>query len=127
MPSKPDKLDVAIEAASTNGAVRIVSLEDILTAQDLTEATVPVPEWGGAVKVGSITKKRDQELRTFATETGEFDQNKYEIALIAAGAREPEISFEQAQLLLEKNAAPVNRIVAKIIDISGLNEGAVKR
>jgi hypothetical protein len=45
---------------------RILSVEDILTAPDIAEKVVEVPEWGGAVKIRSFTKARQIALRNEA-------------------------------------------------------------
>ena len=58
-------------------AEKILTVEDILSAPDLPEKEVHVPEWGGSVRIRGFSKATQQELRRQATgPSGELDTEK---------------------------------------------------
>ena len=82
---------VAEPPAETNGtapaAAKILTVEDILTAPDIQEKVVEVPEWGGAVKIKSFTKARQLQLRSQAVDTkGEHasGNHRYQVLFLAS-------------------------------------------
>lgn len=99
-----------------------LTIEEILAAQDLQEETVDVPEWGGAVKVRSLTKAQQQHARQRSVSKDKVvDQEKLELSLIVAGMIEPRVTMEQARALCQKLAGVVDRILLRIIRLSDMN------
>jgi hypothetical protein len=107
--------------------VRILSVEDILGANDLQEEIVEVPEWGGNVRVRGFSKQKQLDIRTAAGGTENFDADKFEMLVFIYGVVEPEFTVEQVGLLKDKSAAAVDRILARIMDIAGLTAEAKDR
>ena len=107
--------------------LRIVTLEDILGADDLPEETVAVPEWGGAVRIKGFSKQQQFDIREEASPTGEFDTKLFEVLIFVHGVIEPVIGVEQLELLKTKNATVVDRVIERIMAISGMSEEARKR
>ncbi len=105
---------------------RILSIEDILAAKDIEERLVQVPEWGGAVKIKTISKGRQQNLRKQATVNGEVDPEKLEMLMLAACLTEPAITPAQAEALREKSAAAVDRILREVMGLNGMTAEAQK-
>lgn len=67
--------------------MRILTRQDILSAQDIKSTTVEVPEWGGAVIVRMMSgAERDQ-----------FEQSM--IAIDASGKRTPNLSNMRSKLV----------------------------
>src|SRR5712691_9265522 len=61
--------DLETDEATSNGHVKILSLADILAADDLPEKVVDLPEWGGAVRVRALKRgdiKKAYRLSTSA-------------------------------------------------------------
>lgn len=106
---------------------KILSVDEILAAPDLEEKTVPVPEWGGSVKVKGFTKAKQQELRKQATVGGELDEQRLEMLMFVHGVSEPQFSLDQVEQLRDKAAGPIDRILKEILEVSGMNPEAVKQ
>jgi len=104
---------------------RILSVEEILAADDLAEEVVATPEWGGAVKVRALTKALQQEMREQARVGGEIDSNRLEVLSFICGVVEPRFSADQYELVRRKNAGVVDRVLARVFALSGLQEDAV--
>jgi len=108
----------------------VLSMEDILTADDLSTTTVEVPEWGGSVKVRPFTKRQQVSIRKQAQSSlqgGEIDVDEFERQVFLAGVVEPEITVDQYNLLLEKNAQAMDRIVKAVLEINGMAEDTEKK
>lgn len=108
--------------------VKMLTVNDILTANDITEEVVEVPEWGGAVRVRAFTKAKQQQLRVMATDprTGELDSEKLELQLFIHGVIDPEFQPIQATELRSKSAGAVDRVLKRIMAISGLSQESVR-
>ena len=101
-------------------APRILSVEDILTAPDIDERVVEVPEWGGAVKIRSFTKQRQIQLREKAVVNGDVDSERMELLMFIEGVVEPQFSIEHIELLRGKSASAMDRVLSAILDLGGM-------
>jgi len=106
--------------------VKILSVMDILSAADITEEVVYVPEWNGSVRIRAFTKGRQQELRGMATDQrGKLDTEKLELQLFIYGVIEPKFVPIQMTELREKSAGALDRVIKRIMAISGLSEESI--
>jgi len=106
--------------------VKILSVMDILSAADITEEVVYVPEWNGSVRIRAFTKGRQQELRGMATDhRGKLDTEKLELQLFIYGVIEPKFVPIQMTELREKSAGALDRVIKRIMAISGLSEESI--
>ena len=121
-----EAVSLAGEKELAPNLVRILTVEEILTAPDLEEKRVEVPEWGGSVRIRSFTKEQQQALRKAATVGGEVDNDYLELLMFVNGVIEPRFSEDQAVLLKDKNAGAVDRVLKALMEITGLNKDAVK-
>jgi hypothetical protein len=119
---------VAAPPAEPNGAApaapKILSVEDILTAPDIQEQTVEVPEWGGAVRISSFTKQRQMQLRSQAMTGDELDSERMELLMFIEGVIEPKFSVEHIELLKGKSASAMDRVLQAILALGGLTPEA---
>jgi len=107
-------------------AEKILTVEDILSAPDLPEKEVYIPEWGGSVRIRGFSKATQQELRRQATGPGgELDTEKMEMLLFLHGVVEPHFTEEHYGALREKSAVAIDSVLQAIIDLAGLSRGAV--
>lgn len=111
--------------ADMQQAPRLLSVEEILNAQDLAEEIVEVPEWGGAVKVKAFTKARQQELREAARVAGEIDGNRLEMQMFIYGVVEPRFAADQYELVRAKCALALDRVLRVISRLNNLNPEAI--
>jgi hypothetical protein len=127
MPTKNGSaLTPALESVDVS-TLRIVSIEDILAADDLPTKTIPVPEWGGAVVIKGFSKAVEMEIRRQAGGAEDFDSERFEMLMFVYGVIEPQFTVEQLDLLKEKNSAPFDRVLSAVMDLAGLTKEAKER
>lgn len=123
--------EVPAKSAGTNGHSRrkaVLSLDDILAAQDIEFETVAVPEWGGAVRVRSLTgAERDKIIRADLEQKGPA----FYARVIAASLVDDEgNSIGDATTpaaLGRKNAGVLFRVWKVCARLSGMGEDAVEK
>ncbi len=109
-----------------NKEPKILSLDEIMAARDIEERVVPVPEWGGAVRIRGLSKAQQSRLRSQAKVDGQPDPDRMEVLMLAASLVEPAVTVEQAEALREKAATAVERILREVVDINGWGEQVQK-
>jgi hypothetical protein len=102
----------------------VLSAEELFAAPDITEEYVEIPEWKGGVMVRAITKGQHQTARKRSMRKNDVDPDLFEINLLEVGLSAPKLSRDEIAKLKEKKAGAVERIIAAILRISGLNEEA---
>jgi hypothetical protein len=114
-----------------NGAVRILTAEEIWAAKDIEERVVPVPQWGGAVRIRTLSQKQSAELRRKAsrinpaTKQSELDNEALEQLLFIEGVIEPKFNITDYGRLSEKSMAAVTTVLKAIMDASGFSSESV--
>lgn len=116
-----------VTAVTDVAGLRILSVEDILSAEDLPSETVPVPEWGGAVTIRGFSKAREFAIRQEAMGADGLDEERFEMLLFINGVVEPQFSVDQLEVLKEKSGSVIDRVLTRIMDISGLSKEAQER
>jgi hypothetical protein len=101
---------------------KLLTAEEIWAAPDLNEEDVEIPEWGGCVKVRALTKGQHQSARKRSSVKGMIDPDLLEVELLVLGLSVPELTRQEAARLKEKKAGVVERILGRILVISGLEE-----
>ena len=105
----------------------VLTVEDILSADDLSLITVDVKEWGGAVKIRPFTKRQQQQIRLAAqkqSQEGELDVDEFERLVFLAGVVEPEFNENQYNLLMEKSAQALDSVIKRVLEINGMSPEA---
>ena len=99
----------------------ILTVEDIVAADDRPSEEVHVPEWGGYVRVRAFSKMQQLELRRLSKdpETGELDQDKLEMLMAVEGIVEPKFTLDQMALLSDKSSNAIDRVITRLLVISG--------
>lgn len=109
----------------------ILTFENIIEADDITETEVPVPEWGGSVVVRSISYRKMGRLKKKVAEAkGDVeisdDDSEYEKELLVAGLVNPTIDIDQAELLMDKSAGAVMKVLSAVMKTSKEEKDSVK-
>lgn len=109
--------------------MKLLNKSAILDAQDLPHEDVPVPQWGGAVRVRTMTGlERDQFRATLAAD-GDIPVGKFSAALLAATCIDEEgnrlFTMEDMELLQAKSAASLDMPAAAAMRLNGLGPNAV--
>jgi len=110
--------------AKTNH-VTYLTIEDIATAVDVQEDDVAVPEWGGTVRVRGFTKGQEMDLRKRAKsgpDPTDLDPELLEMLFLVDGMIDPQTTDADVAMLKDKSGAVVNRILRRIMDLSGISE-----
>lgn len=111
---------------------RILTAQEIFEARDIEERVVPVPQWGGAVRIKTLSQKQAGDLRKRATRTNpitrqsEIDNDLLEALLFVEGVVEPQFTMADYGKLQDKSMAAVSTVLKQIMDASGLTEDAMK-
>lgn len=115
-------------------AVRILTVEEILAADDLVEEVLSIAEWGGSVRVRGLTKGQVERLTQAASKsiihprtqqiTRQVDSQKLNDLMFSESVVEPKFSPEQVKQLAEKAAGPYLKIMQVVTRISGFSQGA---
>jgi hypothetical protein len=109
-------------------APRLLTFEDILAAEDIEERTLPVPAWGGAVRLRTFTKNTELEMRAAARgPNGLVDSEKLEMLMLVYGVVEPALTIEMVPHLRTKNAAVVDSILTSIVELNRLGGDAIEK
>lgn len=124
--------EVSAKAAGTNGHSKrgkgVLSLDAILAASDIEFDYVDVPEWGGTVRVRSLTgAERDKIVRSDMEQKGPA----FYARVIAASLVDDEGNnigdSTTAAALVKKNAGALHRVWKACQRLSGMGEEAVER
>lgn len=118
---------------SQNGIekLKILTVEEVLTAQDIEEKIVPVPQWGGAVVIRGLTQKQSAGLRRQAqrqnpvTKQLEMDNEVLEQLLFIEGVVQPKFSITDYGKLQDKSMAAMTLVLKAVMEISGFGGDAV--
>lgn len=98
----------------------ILTVEQIVAVDDTKYATVNVPEWGGAIKLRSLSYGEQLNIAETVGDGGE-----YEPLILIASIAEPVLDAESAAALLGKAPGPVKRIVEAIDALNASDDHAV--
>lgn len=111
--------------------MNLLSKSAILQAEDLVHEDVPVPRWGGAVRVRMMTGlERDQFRAAIAAENGGVSVGKFAAALLAVTCIDVDgnrlFSVEDVEALQAKAADALDLPAAVAMRLNGLGGQAVE-
>lgn len=99
---------------------RVLSIDDILAADDLPTGTVDCPEWGGVVEVRALSRQQVVDAIEAAGDgEGGLDFTKYQIELVWRGLG---LTHDRVAQLNDKHPGPIKRIELKVRELSALTE-----
>lgn len=110
---------------------RMLTAEDIWSAKDIEERIVSIPQWGGSVRIRTLTKKQADAMQTQATSTDRYtkqpvvDNDMLVALLFVESMVEPKITLEDYDRLRERSAVAVALLQREILAASGLSQLAV--
>jgi hypothetical protein len=113
--------------------VTLLSREAILGADDLRTQDVDVPEWGGKVRIRSLTAHDRDAIETAvygAQKEGKYAPENVR-ALYAAGCivdekGDPLFSAADVEALGRKSAAALNRVYEAVLELNAIAEGDIE-
>ena len=91
----------------------ILTVKEIIEAKDITEQELPVPEWGGEVRVRSISHREMKNIKKKIADAkgpeGEATEDDIEKWVLIKGMVEPQITEEEYDHLLEKSTSSITK------------------
>ena len=100
-----------------------MSKEDILAIDHITEQEVPVPSWGGSVRVRSIShremKKIKKEIEKHNGDNEDATEDDVEKFIFLRGVIQPSFTEEEYEHLLDKSTNSITTILNAILGTSG--------
>lgn len=102
-------------------ARKLLSIDDILAADDLPTARVHCPEWGGDVEVKALTRAQVVTALEAATNDGSINFGSFQLALVIQGMG---LTEDRVRQLDGKHTAPLKRIADKVRELSGISGDA---
>ena len=107
----------------------MLTRDQILKAEDLKTVDVDVPEWGGTVRVRTMTGKDRQEFFRVSTDKDGKPKNFME-ALVAATIvnekNEPLFTSADIEVLGKKSSIALQRVWEKAADLNGLTQKSIE-
>jgi hypothetical protein len=100
----------------------VVSWDEIAAADDTAEETFRIKEWGGSVVVRGLTKFEFDDMRRKSRnpKVRGRRQEILEREIVIAGLVKPRIDQAKYNILQQKSAGVIVRILNKIMDKSGI-------
>ena len=106
---------------------KILTLEQIKAAQDVTREEITISEWGGAVIVQGVSVGDGMALlKQMQTKDGEIDPEKAALYAVIVGVVEPKFSEADLEWLKTKSMAAVTKITQAFMRLSGFGTGTLK-
>lgn len=102
----------------------ILSVDEIVAADDLGEKEIEIPDWGGSVVIRGLGYGEFVAIRDAADVNGQQDEKVFGRLLLAASFVKPALTEEQADVLFNKSAEAVIRISNEIMALSGIGGSA---
>ena len=101
---------------------KYLNAESILAAEDFMFAEVDVPEWGGKVRVRSLSGSQRTMIKK-AVENKDTDDLEELITVMSVVDDDGKRILQRKQIpqLKEKSTAPISRIAQKVMEISGIS------
>ena len=111
--------------------MELLTKENILAAEDLTFEHIEVPEWGGVVRVRTMTAgERDRWETALLDEKGEVREQDIRARLVSLTAVDGEGKrmFDDGDItaLSAKSAAAMDRVFAAASKLNGLSAADVE-
>lgn len=103
----------------------LLTFENIMDAEDITEQDVEVPQWGGKVRTRSLSHRQMRQIKKAAKE-GEVDDDFVEQQVMLRGLVSPSLTEEQVEHMWDKNTAAIMLVLNSIMGNSKAKDKAVK-
>lgn len=102
----------------------LVNPEEILALDDFTFADVQVPEWGGKVRVRSLSGAQRGVVQNLVKKNATEGIEELLVVMAVVDPESGKRVFTKAHLeaLKAKSSAPVTLIAKKVMEISGITE-----
>lgn len=101
--------------------------DEILAIVDTKTDEVWIEDWQTNVKVVGLTKQQQLDIRNASLVDGEVDADKSQAGMWLQGVLEPKFTEDQVALVFQKNAGAVDKVLTRILELSGMKEEDIKK
>lgn len=108
---------------------KMLSFDDIVSADDIKTEDVEVPEWGGFITVKVFSKREQQDIRRAMMSSRSGDQADYdnfERMVVLTGLVTPSISADQYNLMLERSGNAFDTVLKAILTVNNMSEDSTE-
>jgi hypothetical protein len=111
--------------------MKLLNKQAILSADDLKSVDVEVSEWGGSVRVRTMTgTQREAFGSALAGDDGKADMGTFRVKLVVACAvgedGEPLFTFDDVHALSQKSGAALDRVFSVASKLNGMAADSVE-
>ena len=120
-------LEQAVAEVVADMRAKALTVEQINAAHDRAETELQIPEWGGFVKLRSLSydELAVARVQSWDPKKRETNEDLLNAWCLALGLIEPKIDYEVAkQWIIERSFGPVNMILSEILARSGVGRRA---
>jgi len=105
----------------------MLTKEQILSADDLRHVDVDVPEWGGTIRLQTITARDRQKFHSGGTK-GAMDDFMERFIVACAIDEKGKLLFnsEDVKALSAKSAIALNRVFEAAVELNGMSQRGVE-
>jgi hypothetical protein len=100
---------------------------EILATNDTKTDEVYIEDWDTVVKVQGLTKRQQLDIREASVVDGEMNAEKSQAGMWREGVLEPKFTEAETAQVFEKSAGPVDRVLSRILELSGMKPEDLKR
>jgi len=105
----------------------MLTREQILSADDLRHVDVEVPEWGGTMRLRTITAKDRQKFHASGTKGVMNDfLERFIVACAVDDKNKPLFTEEDVKALGNKSANALNRVFEAAVELNGMSQRGVE-
>lgn len=109
------------DAATRSVVPHILTVEEIISADDLGSETVDMPEWGGSVRIRGLSMDDIYKARKAAAGIADAEERRAMVNLlfVVAGVVEPMMTPDMVTVLRGKSSDAVLRLIERISALNG--------
>lgn len=113
---------------ATTDSERILTVDDVWESDDIEEKVIAVPEWGGSVRIRSLTLQqvalvvKRSSHRNPQTNLLERDDDMTAIHTVIEGVIEPKFTIQDVPRLKQRSATSITKIVQAISALGQTSE-----
>jgi len=105
----------------------MLTKEQILSADDLRTVDVNVPEWGGVIRLQTITARDRQKFHSGGTKGAMDDFMERFIVACAVDEKGKQLfAGEDVKALGNKSATALNRVFEAAVELNGMSQRGVE-
>lgn len=105
---------------ATDRKHRKLTAVEILALDDVRKEALYIDEWDTEITVIGLTKKQQLDIRERSLVEGEPDAEKSQSYMWLEGVLEPKFTEDQLPALFEKNAGAIDRVLTRVLELSGM-------